>query len=41
MGVGRERFADEYEKILDSVGLKQQRVVPTEGGPVLVECVTK
>jgi len=41
MGGGRERFADEYEKLLDSVGLKQQRIVPTERGPVLIECVTK
>ena len=39
MGGGRERSIDEYTTLLGSAGMKVSRVSPTNGGPVLMECI--
>jgi hypothetical protein len=41
MGGGRERSIDEYTMLLDSVGLVVSRVIPTNRGPALIECILK
>jgi hypothetical protein len=38
MGGGRERTMDEYKALLGSVCLEVSRIVPTNRGPVLLEC---
>ncbi len=38
MGDGRERTIDEFEAILDSVGLEISEVIPTGHGVALLEC---
>lgn len=39
MGGGRERSIDEYEALLNSAGLTVSKVMPTNSGPALIECV--
>jgi len=39
MGGGRERPFDEYTTLLGSAGMEVSRVSPTNGGPVLMECI--
>ncbi len=39
MGGGRERSIDEYTTLLGSVGLVVSRVIPTNRGPTLMECI--
>jgi len=41
MGGGRERTIDEYRVLLESVGLTVSRVIPTNRGPALLECIAK
>jgi hypothetical protein len=41
MGGGRERSIDEYTTLLGSVGLIVSRVIPTNRGPALMECILK
>jgi len=41
MGGGRERSIDEYTTLLASVGLVVSRVIPTNRGPTLMECILK
>ena len=38
MGGGRERSIDEYKSLIDSVGLAVSKVIPTNLGPVMLEC---
>lgn len=38
MGGGRERTIDEYKSLIGSVGLAVSKVIPTNRGPVLLEC---
>jgi hypothetical protein len=38
MGGGCERSAVQYETLLSSAGLSLERVIPTAGGPALLEC---
>ena len=39
MGGGRERSIDEYTTLLGSVGLVVSKVIPTNRGPALMECI--
>jgi hypothetical protein len=39
MGGGCERSIDEYKTLLDSIGLLVSRVIPTNSGPALIECI--
>jgi O-methyltransferase domain len=39
MGGGCERSEDEYKALLGSAGLMVSTVIPTNGGPVLLECI--
>ncbi len=39
MGGGRERTADEYRKLAGSAGLSISKVIPTKGGPAILECI--
>jgi hypothetical protein len=39
MGGGRERSIAEYTTLLGSVGLAVSRVIPTDRGPYLMECI--
>jgi hypothetical protein len=39
MGGGRERSIDEYKTLLASVGLAVSRVIPTNLGPAMLECI--
>ena len=39
MGRGRERSIDEYTTLLGSVGLVVSKVIPTNRGPALMECI--
>jgi hypothetical protein len=39
MGGGRERSFDEYKTLLGSVGLIVSKIIPTNQGPALIECI--
>ncbi|MCK5148825.1 methyltransferase [bacterium] len=41
MGGGRERAIDEYRTLLDSAGLATSRVIPTNRGPAVLECIAE
>ena len=41
MGGGRERSLDEYTTLLGSVGLEASKVIPTNRGPAMLECILK
>lgn len=41
MGGGRERTIEEYKALLASAGLLLTNVIPTNGGPTLLECITE
>lgn len=40
MGDGRERTVDEFKDLLSSAGLTVSRVIPTQRGPAVLECIT-
>lgn len=39
MGGGRERTMEEYKTLLASAGLALAKVIPTSGGPAVLECI--
>ena len=39
MGGGRERSVDEYKTLCGAAGLTVSRVIQTQGGPAMMECV--
>jgi hypothetical protein len=39
MGAGRERTIEEYKVLLGSVGLVVSKIIPTNRGPALLECI--
>jgi hypothetical protein len=39
MGGGRERSIGEYSALVNSAGLTVSKVLPTNRGPALIECV--
>ena len=41
MSGGRERTVDEYKALLSSAGLAVTRVIPTNTGPAVLECIAE